>query len=153
MKRFSQLLKLVTERSVLYLSLPADFLPLCLSAGGSDERPKGSRQRGGLALQSGGRHVHLAQAPLQGRHRRLPGEVQRGVGGGRTPVAGKCVKKLTKCFFTQLLVPPPAENLPVQVRLPVCPLGGAHHLSDDVVQRHGLLFGRRPRPLCRSARV
>lgn len=45
------------------------------------------------------------------------------------------------------------EFILASAALPVCPLGGAHHLSDDVVQRHGLLLGGRPRPLCRPAGV
>lgn len=35
----------------------------------------------------------------------------------------------------------------------VCPLGGANHLSDDVVQGHGCLLGGGPRPLCSPAGV
>jgi len=61
---------------------------LCVSSGAFDQRSQGTRQCGGLALQGGGRHVLLTATPQQGRHRRLPGEVQRGMGGGWTSVAG-----------------------------------------------------------------
>lgn len=100
---------------------PAADVSLCLSAGGPDERSEGSGQRGGLALQGGGRHVQLAEAPLQGRHRRLPGEIQRGVGGGGTPIAGTYTNSNTQyAFCSAPLIRPPPENPSLQVQPCLC---------------------------------
>lgn len=63
-------------------------LILCISVGGFDKRSEGTRQCGRLALQGGGGYVHLLATPQQGCHYRLPGEVQRGMGGGWTSITG-----------------------------------------------------------------
>lgn len=117
------------------------YFSLCARTGGFDKRSEGTGQCGRLALQGRGCYVHLPATPLQGCHCRLPGEVQRGVGGGGTSITGKhSHQKIIfweQGFFSSLL----GEFVK---GVSVCPLGGANHLSDDVVQGHGCLLGGRP---------
>lgn len=85
------------------------YVSLCARTGGFDKRSEGTGQCGRLALQGGGCYVRLPATPLQGCHRRLPGEVQRGVGGGGTSITGKHSHQ--KVIFWELFFfPPSTEN-------------------------------------------
>lgn len=72
----------------MYINLSEIDLTLFISVGGFDKRSEGTRQCGRLALQGGGGYVQLLATPQQGCHYRLPGEVQRGMGGGWTSITG-----------------------------------------------------------------
>lgn len=77
----------------IIMSLPiTDLVRLYINADSFHQRSEGTRQCGGLALQAGGGDVLLTPTPQQGGHRRLPGEVKRGVGGGWTSITGNHTK-------------------------------------------------------------
>lgn len=164
----------------IIMSLPiTDLVLMCVNAGSFHQRSEGTRQCGGLALQAGGGDVLLTTTPQQGGHRRLPGEVKRGVGGGWTSITGNhkdlhrrdqcssdflnispvcfclfCVThfgfaKMARCHHQVFFIFIQGFNF----SLCVGPPGGADHLSDDVVQGHGSLPGGRPRSLCCPAGI
>lgn len=81
-----------------------DLVFLCVNAGSFHQRSEGTRQCGGLALQGGGGDVLLSTTPQQGGHRRLPGEVKTGVGGGWTSITGKHTKIYVKGTSALLII-------------------------------------------------
>lgn len=111
----------------------SDYLP-----GEPGERPKGPRQRGGVAGQSGGSHVHVSAPPVQSRHRGLSGETENSVGGRRPPFSGNRLLSVSaSASYSAERKPTLKEGVSLQVILTVSQIMWCRDLTECLEKEEG----------------